>query len=239
MRNRAAVLAVLAIGLVTAAAVRRQPGEPAYTKHFRFQDTALIPIGANAYFTLQPGKSWRYEGEEGGDIVELEITVLPQVKWISFPVNGQIKWALTRVIEERETINGELAEVSRNYFARDLKTANIFYLGEDVDFYKNGKIIGHEGSWRAGVDGAMPGLMMPAHFLLGSRYFQEIAPGVAMDRAEHFDMGDVVTTPAGTFHGCVTIRETTPLEPGSEGFKVYAPKVGLIKDGFLELVEHN
>jgi hypothetical protein len=113
----------------------------------------------------------------------------------------------------------------------------VVYFGEDVDFYEDGEIVGHEGSWRAGVAGAAPGLIMPGTFLLGSRYYQEVAPGVAEDRAEHVAMGLDVEVEAGDFTHCVEVLETTPLEPGAESEKTYCPGVGLVVDGDLELVE--
>ena len=73
-------------------------------------------------------------------------------------------------------------------------------------------------------------------FLLGSRYYQEIAPGVALDRAEHVEMGLDIEVPAGDFKKCVKINETTPMEPGALSVKVYCPGVGLVMDGDMELV---
>lgn len=240
MRTRAGVMLAAAAALVLAGAAALQPaGGPEYTKNFRLWDCQFLPIGANPYWTLQAGKFRRYEGMDGQEFVELEITVLPQFKLVTFPQNGQSMSVLTRVIEEREWVDGELVEVSRNYFSRDLLTRNVFYFGEDVDIYENGKIVSHDGAWLAGVNGAKPGLIMPSVYLLGSRYFQEIAPGVAMDRGEHTEMGLTVTTPAGTFTNCVMVRETSPLEPGHESIKIYAPKVGLIDDSGLKLVEYN
>ena len=78
---------------------------------------------------------------------------------------------------------------------------------------------------------------MPGTFLLGSRYFQELAPGVALDRAEHVRMGLTVTTPAGTFQECVEVKETTPLEPGAVSTKVYCAELGLVVDNVVRLVE--
>jgi hypothetical protein len=68
----------------------------------------------------------------------------------------------TRVIEERELAKGKLVEVSRNYFAIHKPTRNALYFGEEVDMYEDGKVVGHGGSWLAGVDGAKAGLIMPA-----------------------------------------------------------------------------
>jgi hypothetical protein len=145
----------------------------------------------------------------------------------------------TRVVEEREFKNGVLAEVSRNFFAICSATNSVVYFGEDVDIYaKDGvTIISHEGAWRAGIDGAQAGIIMPGTFLLGSRYFQEIAPGVAMDRACNTKMNLTMVTSAGTFSGCVKVQETTPLEPGAVSMKVYCPGIGLVKDSSLRLVD--
>jgi hypothetical protein len=73
-------------------------------------------------------------------------------------------------------------------------------------------------------------------FLLGSRYFQERAPGVAEDRTEHVANDLEIDVPAGFLEDCVQINETTPLEPGSVSTKVYCPGKGLVRDGELELI---
>src|SRR5205814_9113372 len=132
----------------------------------------------------------------------------------------------TRVVEERETHDGELVEVSRNFFATCAPTDSVFYFGEEVDIYENGTIANHDGSWRAGVNGARPGVVMPGINLVGARYFQEVAPGVALDRAETISVTEALTTPAGSFANVLKVKETSALERGRE-FKFYAPGVGL------------
>lgn len=105
---------------------------------------------------------------------------------------------------------------------------------------KEGGTVSHECAWRAGEpdeDGlAEPGIIMPGTFLLGSRYYQELADGIALDRAEHAEMGLKITTPAGEFTDCVRIIGTTPLELG-ESEKIYCPDVGLVTDGAVEPVK--
>ena len=115
-------------------------------------------------------------------------------------------------------------------------TGDVHYLGEDVDNYKNGKIINHESAWRAGVKGARFGLMIPATPTVGQKFYQEIAPKVAMDRVEVVSTNETVKTAAGTFEHCVHLRETTPLER-DVSHKYYAPGVGIIKDDEFELAE--
>jgi hypothetical protein len=170
---------------------------------------------------------------EGPGAERLVVTVLDE----TLTVDG----VETRVVEERETKNGQLVEVSRNFLA--ISSSNdVYYFGEEVDVYKNGRIVNHEGAWRSGVSGARFGLMMPAAPRVGARYYQEIAPGIAMDRAEivaRDEANDVIaTTPAGTFKHLLKVEETTPLEKGAREFKLYAEGIGLIQDGSLKLVKH-
>ena len=79
---------------------------------------------------------------------------------------------------------------------------------------------------------------MPGIILLGARYYQEVAPDIAMDRAEIVSMTEVVDTPKGKYENCLKVKETTPLEPGAEGYKLYAPGIGLVQDGTLKLTEY-
>src|SRR5437870_5091130 len=88
------------------------------------------------------------------------------------------------VLEERETKGGKLIEVSRNFFATHKDTGDVYYFGEDVDNYKDGKIISHDSAWRSGEKRARFGLMFPGKPKVGDKYYQEIAPKVAMDRVE-------------------------------------------------------
>lgn len=233
-------LTVLVLALAIGGALLPAAGwAAAFTDDFRLESCTWSAQGRqNPFFNLRPGFQLVLEGEDDGEDVHLEITVLNRLETITFQTaRGAQLTVVARVVEERESKDGELVEVSRNWFARCVETSDIFYFGEEVDFYENGVIVGHGGSWRAGVDGARPGIIMPGTYLLGARYFQEVAPDVAEDRAEHVAMGVALALPAGTLSGCVTIEETTPLEPGAKGRKTYCPRLGLVKDGPLELVE--
>ena len=100
----------------------------------------------------------------------------------------------------------------------------------------DGKVVNHESAWRAGVAGARLGLMIPAKPMVGQKFYQEIAPKVAMDRVEVVSIDETVKTPAGVFEHCVHLRETTPLER-DVSHKYYAPGIGIIKDDEFELAE--
>ncbi len=205
--------------------------EIGFTDEFFLEDCDFSSTGSNRFFILEPDYRLVFGGEgDRGEDVELIITVLDETK----VVDG-IK---TRVVEERESVDGELVEVSRNYFAICKQTNSAFYFGEDVDIYEGGQIVSHEGAWLAGQEGAEAGLAMPGIVLLGSKYQQEIAPGIAMDRARIVSMDEEVDTAAGEFEDVLKIAETTPLEPGVVEYKYYAAEVGLIQDGDLKLEEY-
>jgi uncharacterized membrane protein YkoI len=195
----------------------------------KFQDTfkvdksTLLDKGSNTYMVLEPG--YKLILADGKDT--LTVTVLDETK----VVDG----VKTRIVEERETKGGKLEEVSRNYFAFDKATGDIYYFGEDVDMYDaDGKVKNHEGSWLSGVNGARFGLMMPGKPKVGDRYQQEVAPGVAMGRAEIISLTTTVKVPAGTFKNCLKTKDSSALEAAVET-KQYAPGVGLLEDGGFKL----
>lgn len=211
-----------------------------FTTDFFIEDCSFSDRGGNTFWSLDPGDRSVLVGEEDGEELEVIITVLHQTELISFVTEQGVAMTVrARVVEERESEDGELVEVSRNWFARCRETNAVFYFGEEVDLYEDGEIVGSEGAWRAGEDGAQPGVIMPGTFLLGSRYFQEIAPGEALDRAEHTAMNLDLDVPAGSFERCVQVIETTPLEPDDESEKVYCPGVGLVFDDGVELTEYD
>jgi hypothetical protein len=207
-----------------------------FTTDFRLEDCEFQTEGVNPYFLLTPGRKLVLQNDDETETVE--ITVLEDLEQISVPGLGLVT---TRVVEERETADGQLIEVSRNFFAICGGRNDVVYFGEDVDIHNPDGSITHEGEWRAGQPDengvAEPGIIMPGTFLLGARYFQEIAEGIALDRAEHVEMGLDVETEAGSFHDCVRIVETSPLEPKSESEKIYCPGAGLVVDSDVQLVE--
>lgn len=208
------------------AAKQKDQDDQSWTSDFFLEQDELAPTGRNPYFVLEPGYTLVLEG--GAE--QLTVTVLDETR--------KIDNVETRVVEERETKNDRLVEVSRNYYAISKRTNSVFYFGEDVDIYKGGKVVSHEGAWLAGVKGARSGLMMPGLALLKARYYQESAPGVAMDRAEIVSVSETTRTPVGEFRNVLKVAETTPLEEGSAEYKYYAPGVGLLQDGSLKLVGH-
>jgi len=228
--NKGFVLTVPAMLTALLTVTNLSAQEPQFTDDFMFETCkGFSSKGSNPFFILEPGYRLIYTGEEGGVEIGLTVTVLDQTR--------RVDGVRTRVIREVHTEDGEIIEISRNYFAICNRTNSVVYFGEDVDNYENGVIINHDGSWLAGVDGARAGIIMPGINLLGARYFQEVAPDVALDQAETVSLREVVQTPAGTFEKCLKTRETTALDPTQLGFKFYAPGIGLVQDGSVKLVE--
>jgi len=196
-----------------------------WTESFGQENCTFSSVGRNRFFSLEPGYQLILESSSE----KVVITVLEQTKKI-----GNVK---TRVIEEREEKNGKLAEVSRNFFAICKEHGDVFYFGEEVDDYKDGKIVAHSGAWRADEANSKAGIIMPGTILLGARHYQEIAPN-AMDRAEIIRDDVTMKTPAGTFRNCIRVEETSGLDPDEKCYKTYAPGVGLIQDEDLLLTRY-
>lgn len=224
----ALLCAASVVGAAAAARAHCPTNEP-YTQWFRQSECTFATTGDNPYFPLQPGYWLHLRGYEDGEWTRVDITVLDETEVVA--------GVTTRVVEEREWVDGELVEVSRNFLALCTQTHNLFYFGEDVDIYEDGQIVSHHGAWRAGQNQARAGVLMPGSFLVGSRYYQEVAPGVALDRGCNSRAGLAVYTPAGSFQGCVEVIETSPLEPGHESVKVYCPGIGLVRDDVIRLID--
>ena len=206
--------------------------DPEYTSEMDRDRCTFSPFSNNPHFPLWPGLVLELEGEEEDDEEIVEIFLRISVLSDTEVVDG----VRTRVYEEHEEEDGELVEVSRNFLAMCRETGDIWYFGEDVDDYEDGEIVGHEGAWRAGQDGAEAGILFPGSPLIGARFMQEMAPGVAEDRAEILGIEEDLTVPAGTFMGVVHALDSAEDEPDGDD-KYYAPGLGIIKDADVELVD--
>jgi hypothetical protein len=201
-----------------------------WVSSFNLEKCNFVSTGENKYFILKPGYQITLEGEEDGEELKLVMTVLNETKI----VNG----IETRVVEEKETEGSNLVEISRNYFALCKPTNNAIYFGEDVDIYANGEIVSQEGAWLAGQNSSKAGMIMPGKVEVGLKYYQEIAPGVAEDRAKIVSVNDSMVTPVGTFDQVLKTEETNPLRPEEKEFKFYAPGIGLIQEEAIKLVNY-
>ena len=227
--KKVSTLCLVILSVCTNVLAQNKTNSKQFSESFMQDSCSFETTGRNPYFILEPGYQLVLEGMEGKDKIKLIITVLNETKKI-----GNVE---TRIVEENESANGKTVEISRNFFAFCKQTGSVFYFGEEVDMYKNGKIINHEGAWIAEGNNKA-GIMMPGIVLIGARFYNEMAPGVAMDRVEIISISNTLQTPAGTFYNCLKTEETTPLEPKVKEYKLFTPGIGLIKDGDLLLTKY-
>ena len=175
----------------------------------------------NPYWPMRPGSRWVYsETDTKGMTQKVVVTVTHKTKTIANGVKA-------RVIRDVVTENGTPVEITRDWYAQD-KRGNIWYLGEAVRNYENGKLIDRAGSFEAGVDGAQAGIAMPADPVPGLSYRQEYYKGEAEDKASIVTVGqEHVEVPHGYFNKDVLMtRDLVPTEPKVQELKFYAPGVG-------------
>ena len=186
----------------------------------------------NSYLPLASLKQDILEGTEKGKPLRVERTVKPGSK--TFSINGHNVEAL--IMEDREFINGQIEEVTLDYFAQD-DDGNVYYLGEDVDNYKDGKVVAHEGAWLYGKDTQKLGTIMPAHPRVGQKFRAEDVGKVTVEKDVVVSLSEKVTVPAGKFENCLKIRETN--SDGETEEKLFAPGIGAVKEEDLLLKSHN
>ena len=175
----------------------------------------------NPYWPMSPGTKWVYsETDTKGTNQRVVVEVTDETKMIANGIEA-------RVVRDTVTENGAPVEITDDWYAQD-KAGNIWYLGEHVTNYKNGKVVGHGGSFEAGVDGAQPGIAMLADPDPGLSYRQEYYKGEAEDKAAVITVGEErVQVPFGYFNKDVLMtRDLVPTEPKVQELKFYAPGVG-------------
>src|SRR5215211_3441323 len=99
----------------------------------------------NPYWPMKPGYRWTYrETDSEGARQRVVVMVTDRTKRIANGVEA-------RVVRD---------VVTDDWYAQDSK-GNIWYLGEDTTEYENGKPVTKAGSFEAGKDGALAGVIMP------------------------------------------------------------------------------
>ncbi|HEX6475584.1 MAG TPA: hypothetical protein VF114_10930 [Candidatus Limnocylindria bacterium] len=175
----------------------------------------------NQYFPLAPGSRWVMEGsgESAGEVTTTLVTNETKT----------IMGVVCTVVRDEVKADGALQELTFDWYAQDAD-GNVWYFGEDTAEYKNGEVSSREGSWEAGVDGAQPGIIMPAQPVADLTYRQEFYAGQAEDQATVVELGATADTPAGSYADVLVTEDWTPLEPDIAERKFYAPGVGLVME---------
>ncbi len=169
---------------------------------------------------MSPGSEWIYsETDSTGTEEKVVVTVTEETKRIANGIEA-------RVIRDVVSENGTPVEITDDWYAQD-RDGNVWYLGEAVENYEDGKLVDSAGSFEAGVDGAQAGIAMPANPEPGLSYRQEYYQGEAEDRAVVITVGEEqVEVPFGYFTGVLMTRDLVPTEPKVQELKFYARGVG-------------
>jgi len=188
----------------------------------------------NELWPLPVGATWTYGAETEDGRIEIFVEVLPQTEAV---------WGTTAtVVRDTETLDDELVEDTWDWFAQD-GDGNVWYLGEDTSEYSLGEVVSNAGAWEAGVDGALPGVVMLGSPEVGAVYRQEYLPGEAEDVAQVVEVGLTVDVPAGTFEDCIKTYDVSAIEVDAVEYKYYCPGVGNVlveeEDERVELVEYS
>lgn len=184
-----------------------------------FDPGNFVPQITNKYFTLKPGTKFAYVKKTTDGIERSEVVVLKETK--------EIMGVTTVVVWDRVWLNDKLKEDTRDWYAQD-RDGNVWYFGEAVGNYKDGKLVNYAGTWEAGVDGAQPGIIMPASPKVGFTYQQEHAQGKAEDMGTIIAVGKRITVPYGTLNDCVQTRDWSLIEKTANEYKYYCPTVGFV-----------
>lgn len=171
----------------------------------------------NPYFTLTPGITFLYLSDTEDGVERIEVTTLED-KRIVMGVETTVVW-------DRVWLDEKLIEDTKDWYAQD-KDGNVWYFGEDSKEYSEGLYIGNSGSWEAGIDGALPGIVMQADLKVGDVYRQEYYSGIAEDMGEIIEFSEPIRISYGYFIDCVKIKDINPLEPDVTEFKYFCPNVG-------------
>jgi hypothetical protein len=188
----------------------------------RATPTTFVRQVTNPWFPLKPGTTFIYEGrkdhEPGRDVVR--VTARTKV------ING----VRCTEVDDRLYLNGRLAERTKDWYAQD-GAGNVWYFGETTaELDRTGRVTSREGSWQAGVDGAKPGIFVPAHPKVGESHRQEYYKGHAEDHFRVVSMSAAVVVPYTASARAMLTNEWTPLEPGTLDRKLYVRGIGLVKE---------
>ncbi len=175
----------------------------------------------NRYLPYKPGTRLHFEGVRGTTRQTDDEVVLRRTK--------RILGVRCTVVQDVVSEHGRAVERTDDFYAQD-RQGNVWYMGEDSFERSHGRFVKASDSWRSGVNGGKPGIIMPGHPRRGDAYRQEYyPPGQALDEARVIGLGARLTVPYGRFGRLLVTSERSPLEPQTER-KYYAPGVGEIAE---------
>jgi len=219
MSRRIIPVFVLALGACgTSSSVEIDPGDGGeYT--VALDPASFVAVIDNPLSPLISGSTWSYESTGSDEVERIEVIVLDETR--------MVMGIRATVVRDTVTVDDEIVEDTYDWFAQD-DDGNVWYLGEETKEYEGGAVTSTAGSWEAGVDGALPGIVMEASPQVGDAYRQEFYPGEAEDLAEVVRVGVAETVAFGSYDEVTVIKEWNPLAPDVVEEKYYAAGVGVI-----------
>ena len=155
-----------------------------------------------------------YEGDSDGEVERIEVEVLDETR--------DIEGITATVVRDTVYVAGEMVEDTYDWFAQDVE-GNVWYLGEDTHEYEDGVAVNADGAWEHGVDGALAGIVMPAHPKVGDAYRQEFYEGEAEDMAEVLAVGVAKSIELGDYDDVVVTEDWTPARARGRRGEVVRP----------------
>jgi hypothetical protein len=211
---------VLAVALAAAAPAQvANPGLPKGADPVTLNSADFSATIDNSQWPMTVGSRWVYrvtDMSNGSTRREL-ITVTPRTKLMADGIRA-------RVVRDVVTDHGKPVEVTDDWYAQD-SHGNVWYFGEHTTSYEHGKPTDN-GSWEAGVDGAMPGIALPAHPTVGLSYREEYSKGIAEDQSRVLALDAQAQVRAGHFTKVLLTEDYSPIERRVSELKFYAKGSG-------------
>lgn len=183
-------------------------------------ETFSVPTTVdNPYFGVAGVVYRLYLGEDEGEPLRIEVALTGRTKTIEW------EGGTTDTVESQfiATSERDLLEIAVDWFAQD-DEGNVWYFGENVWNYEEGRVANMGGTWIAGEDGP-PGLIMPGEPALGQRFNPENIPGLVFETVEVQEVDGTFTLPSGEELTDVLVLHEV-LDDASEEFKEYGPGYG-------------
>jgi hypothetical protein len=212
----------ITVATASAALVLVSGAASAERRTFGLDPHRFAPHVTNPWFPLTPGSRYVYrgtkDGKQGRDVVDVTHTT------------KTILGIHATAVSDRLYLAGRLEERTTDWYAQD-RAGNVWYLGENTaELDRRGRVTSTEGTWRAGVHGAKPGIYMPAHPAVGVTGRQEYLKGHAEDHFRVLSLAQTVRVPYIRSSHALLTKEWTPLEPGTIDHKYYVRGIGTVKE---------
>ncbi len=224
MNGMRGALGAMVLAFAPAIAAAEGPVLPA------FDAAAFAGSAANAYFPLDAGRVSTLKGTIIGD----DGTPGPFTFVRTILGKGPVVIGVQTVAIQDDEYEGDLlTERSVDYYATDAAGA-VWYFGEDVTVYEYGaagKQTGTSGgaTWRAGADGAEPGIALRAVPVAEPPMFRAHAPKAKEMEFSVAEPGLPPTTvPAGTYPDVVRVYTESTADPDLREYTWWAKGTGLI-----------